>query len=462
MFTMIANIINIGVAIMVNKSLKMAETLDITDFHGGQSNPLISVLLGARSCRNGCNFGLKGLKVEGLNRKFSSLEVWQHFRKSRSLEVWKFRPAVKPVTYIGRKACGLEKQTRRLSWDFISTDFITPFNFLTIKPFNPNALAFTMAEILISLTIIGVIAAITLPALRANINEKAWATQRKALYSRMSQAISTLPNLNGYGIGSNNAETNSKATLTFINNGLNSVLKINNICDSTELAKCGISNEIVTMSGLKINFPKRLSELNSTFTSTYTNKNGSYTNPQKDTNTIVAAFETENGESVAVFYNPLCLYSDKSPDLISVNGESQWYSQTIMCANFIFDLNGLKGPNKVGKDIGFITAFYPSDSILVAPVTINKNAKIGNSELMTQTDATKVCTTFEKGSRIPNIHEIIAIFINKQILGIEPWSGAFWSGSATSSSTAWNVGFAGGLMYERAKSIKIYVRCVKR
>ena len=40
--------------------------------------------------------------------------------------------------------------------------------------------AFTMAEILLSLTIIGVVAAITLPSLTGNINERTWNTQRKA------------------------------------------------------------------------------------------------------------------------------------------------------------------------------------------------------------------------------------------------------------------------------------------
>ena len=43
--------------------------------------------------------------------------------------------------------------------------------------------AFTMAEILLSLTIIGVVAAITLPSLTGNINERTWNTQRKALYA---------------------------------------------------------------------------------------------------------------------------------------------------------------------------------------------------------------------------------------------------------------------------------------
>ena len=61
------------------------------------------------------------------------------------------------------------------------------------------SVAFTMAEILLSLTIIGVVAAITLPSLTGNINERTWSTQRKALYSRMSQAVSLMSQVRGYG-----------------------------------------------------------------------------------------------------------------------------------------------------------------------------------------------------------------------------------------------------------------------
>ena len=49
--------------------------------------------------------------------------------------------------------------------------------------------AFTLAEVLITLTIIGIIAAMVIPSLMADINEKAFDTQRKALYARFSQAI---------------------------------------------------------------------------------------------------------------------------------------------------------------------------------------------------------------------------------------------------------------------------------
>lgn len=41
-----------------------------------------------------------------------------------------------------------------------------------------------------------------------------------------------------------------------------------------------------------------------------------------------------------------------------------------MCANFIYDLDGSKGPNAVGKDIGVLTAMYPSDAVVVAPVPL--------------------------------------------------------------------------------------------
>ena len=130
-------------------------------------------------------------------------------------------------------------------------------------------LAFTMAEILLSLTIIGVVAAITLPSLTGNINERTWNTQRKALYARFSQAISLMPAINGYGTlkevtdsttGSTSIEDN--AAETFVTAGLSKVLKINNICDNDHLTDCGISSKITTLGGIQIDIPKTMQELN--------------------------------------------------------------------------------------------------------------------------------------------------------------------------------------------------------
>ena len=167
-----------------------------------------------------------------------------------------------------------------------------------------------MAEILLSLTIIGVVAAITLPSLMGNINERTWNTQRKALHARMSQAIAMMPQLNGYGTYTTDADgsvTADTAAEAFVTEGLSKVLKINNICGADNLADCGIPVSInigntsiksvpSAVNSTPINFPTKLSELNSML---YKNSGFKYA-------TKVAAFETQNGESVAVFYNPNC------------------------------------------------------------------------------------------------------------------------------------------------------------
>ena len=164
-------------------------------------------------------------------------------------------------------------------------------------------IAFTMAEILLSLTIIGVVAAITLPSLTGNINERTWNTQRKALYARFSQAIALMPSLNGYGTlkeetdsaGSTSIE--DTAAETFVTAGLSKVLKINNICDSEHLEDCGIPSKITTYNGSVLSsLPHTVLELNSFFSRSTENHINNYS----FLDTKVAAFETANGESIAV------------------------------------------------------------------------------------------------------------------------------------------------------------------
>lgn len=329
-----------------------------------------------------------------------------------------------------------------------------------------NIKAFTMAEILISLTIIGIIAAITLPVLVGSINEKAWANQRKALYSRMTQAISLMPSLNSYGnfIGewADCVVTPTKDTAAerFVTDGLAKVLKINNICsipvsttDSAdrhkELAKCGIHDKLTNMENSKIPFPTKLSELNSAFTGV--------NNPQHHIDTSAAAFETSNGESLAVFYNPYCM---------SDSGSTGWhFSQPVMCANFIYDLNSKKGPNKVGKDIGFITVLYPIDSEVVAPMPLHINAKniSDGGWQMPQTMAAAACRVQDKNSRVPNRDELAALWYNFALFGIERGATSYyWSNSLVSEDYAWIVGRNNGAWEKHERITYFQVRCVER
>ncbi len=268
--------------------------------------------------------------------------------------------------------------------------------------------AFTMAEILLSLTIIGVVAAITLPSLMANINERTWNTQRKALYARMSQAIAMMPQLNGYGTltedesGSVTADT---AAETFLTEGLSKVLKINNICDSEHLADCGVVTSYTNLAGSARVWPKKLSELNGMFVGY--SASFAYTNYfYSQANTKAAAFETQNGETITLFYNPYCH---------EIGGLESWSpSQSGMCANFIYDLNGNKGPNTVGKDIGFITALYSVDSVVVvAPMPFVMN----DASTSEYSIAKSMCSAINPESRVPNKDELLALFYNSSFLG---------------------------------------------
>ncbi len=276
-----------------------------------------------------------------------------------------------------------------------------------------------MAEILLSLTIIGVVAAITLPSLTGNINERTWNTQRKALYSRISQAISLMPSLNGYGIGATEELTTKNATQTFITEGLAKVLKINNICDTEHLNDCGITDKKITPVKLggaavsPIQIPTTLHDLNSLFNvSTALGGESQWTLSYSQVNTEVAAFETVNGESVVVYYYPNCGFNTYSSD----TNHYRELIQPTMCVNFMFDLNGKKGPNTIGKDIGFMTGFYPTDTIIVQP---NPIAYVKDSDSSYVGRLNQICKNkVSEESRIATKEELMSIFVNKSLMPV--------------------------------------------
>ncbi len=324
--------------------------------------------------------------------------------------------------------------------------------------------AFTMAEILLSLTIIGVVAAITLPSLTGNINERTWNTQRKALYARFLQAISLMPALNGYGMltedesGSITADT---ATETFVTAGLSQVFKINNICDNEHLPDCGITTSFTNMAGSRETMPTTLFELSSDFANAVVN---SYT--YSTINTKAAAFETQNGESILAFYNKSCTASS-----LTSNGDGVTYALTFpeasACLNFIYDLNGNKGPNTVGKDIGVITVFNATDSNVVAPMPFS-SSDAKNGERMHWNTASSICTKENSDSRIPNVDELASMMINNKLINLSS-DGCHWSGTtfATNTNKAWHIcsitGQSGYLSTGNKDNANLYkVRCIRR
>ena len=312
-------------------------------------------------------------------------------------------------------------------------------------------IGFTMAEILLSLTIIGVVAAITLPSLTGNINERTWNTQRKALYARFSQAIALMPSLNGYGTLTEDSSSGASdavdtAAETFITDGLAKVLKINNICDSDHLEDCGIVSSINTTSSA-VDLPLDWLELNSKMI------NASYAGLSLDSHSMInakaAAFETQNGESLVVYYNPSCRGAEERLTAYIVS--------PLICANFIYDLNGSKGPNTVGKDVGFITALYSFDSNVVSPMPVYQT-KTGYYD-----DAVKFCRE-QDNARLPNKEEAISLWVNKKFIPNISTMQFYTSSSPGSANRIiqldGNAGVMGSVFKDETADIS--AQCVKR
>ncbi len=305
--------------------------------------------------------------------------------------------------------------------------------------------AFTMAEILLSLTIIGVVAAITLPSLTGNINERTWNTQRKALYARMSQAISLMSSLNGYGSNEENAAE------TFITSGLSKVLKINNICDYNKLNDCGLASEFIDGGGSKQSLPTQISDLNPgivTVLGTVAVKN-----------TKAAAFETANGESILTFYNPNC--TAENQEVVLNDGDHPgWIVKQHVCVNFIYDLNGQKGPNTLGKDIGAMSVMYSSDSKVVMP--LSPRAVTGR---MSQELAANACRNLDDGQyRLPNLEEVLAVYYNRLIYSNSAFgsNNIVWTSSSIDANTSYTFGYDWGRKFAYSKGNSLGVFCLKR
>lgn len=176
---------------------------------------------------------------------------------------------------------------------------------------NQRKKAFTLAEVLITIAIIGIVAAITIPALMNNTNDKELIAAFKKTYSTLSQVAQQVKNDSG---GSILGECSSAPSggIYCIRDDFANYLSVAKKCDwaSTEkpLSECqGTGNWLKYSASGTIN------------------------------NSSGTALLLNNGVTV-IF---------------------QWYSSTCTgtdgtCAQIMVDVNGFKGPNQVGRDFYYM------------------------------------------------------------------------------------------------------------
>ncbi len=292
--------------------------------------------------------------------------------------------------------------------------------------------AFTLAEVLLTIGIIGVVAALTLPTIINETRDKEYAAARKKALATIGEAV-RLITIHGDIRYAENAQD-------FVENYLKKQLQMIKTCDNNNLRDCGIEtnpNKMISLAEKKMTMPTKISEL----------AVGMSSGDAIDPSSTSYGFVMANGYSVNLFYNPSCM---------SDNKDANHWGQDRVCVNAIYDMNGLGQPNEVGKDIGFVTIMYPDvRTTAVAPDVHKRNAQ-GASFY----NAGVSCTTLDKEYTLPNRDELLAMYFNGNLLGIT--SGYYWSASEASAELGWGQGFGNGGRYRNAKSDVGGVRCVRR
>lgn len=267
--------------------------------------------------------------------------------------------------------------------------------------------AFTLAEVLITLGIIGVVVALIMPTV---INK----TKDKQYKAARDKALSTIGNAskNIAVQGNMNDAQNAK---DFVNNILRSQIAIAKTCENDELENCGIPAKYKSLDGYEISMPKRAKDV----WAMPVGSRGEYKS---------YGFLTGDGYAYNLFYFPECI--EKNLSLLTTGSFS-------VCVNAIYDMNGLRGPNQTGKDIGVVTVFYPNETVqAVAPM--NEIVHLRNSDFE-YPEAQRFCT--EKGKRLPNFEEGVSIVFNQGLVGGVDYNG-MWALSTDGPRVILPNGFA--------------------
>ncbi len=186
---------------------------------------------------------------------------------------------------------------------------------------NKSETAFTLAEVLITLSVIGIVAALTIPSMIENHNNKAWKTAKDLWDKKLVEATRQM-NIDGVMTGV------ASSTEDYMNY-FKKYVKVIKTCENDKLENCYATKFVQT--GDK----ETEVEVNSLTTAS---KLG-----QKNWNTNTMGFVIADGTTVVMAYNPNC----SSVDPFSQEGQSG----QVGCMSMLIDVNGKKGPNRVGDDI---------------------------------------------------------------------------------------------------------------
>lgn len=336
---------------------------------------------------------------------------------------------------------------------------------------NLRKCGFTLAEVLITLSVIGIVSALTIPELVKNMNNYAFGKSKEVTLAKITEATNEMKSndvLSGYT--SNDA---------FVSE-FQKYMKVTKRCDSSTIANC-FAPKIKTTTGTTVD----TTTLTTGTTLGANNISG---------NTI--AMMLANGTTMLFTLRDATKVGTSCDRIDPVDN----HANTTGCLSFLYDINGFAGPNIMGKDIATVNAtvstcdgakvgalcLYTED--LVADSTYSYIASgsaayndlkdrglitQGNSGFAQDYWAGAVYACDQKGMRLPTKDELNAIYKDAcggsgvcKNPGQRTTKGftadIYWSSTECNALGAWFQDFGFGTQYsDNAKSYQGRVRCVK-
>ena len=225
----------------------------------------------------------------------------------------------------------------------------------TDKPCHPEAQrAFTLAEVLITLGIIGIVAALTLPAFISNVQGRIQAKRVENINQKLSKVTDKMAVQSGL-IG-------YPDTMAFVQE-MKKHMSIAKVCDNSHLSECWGTTEV----DVGKDKPWEISK-------TKTAKTLKIGEPDNWADTV--GIVTADGTPMILSYDKNCNFDPNNAGL--QYNQSSGKSNSLACLSGVFDWNGGAKPNKLGDDVltlgvasglGSSCAFEVNGTCYTAPFT---------------------------------------------------------------------------------------------
>ncbi len=220
-------------------------------------------------------------------------------KRCKELECLDAKMRRSKVCYRGKSSIQWRKGNRTSVVEMNQNSFIDKVYSLFTSHFSFKKAAFTLAEVLITLGIIGVVAAMTMPSLIQNYQEKATVTKLKKCYSLVSQAYVSILNDEG----------------------------------GSDTLQAGDDLEMMEKFGKYLKYQKTCGRNKGCFPNvTYKSVTGNGYNKWEDDTTYRSRAILTDGTLIMFNLNALR------------NNSDNFYAQIYV------DINGFKGPNQLGRD----------------------------------------------------------------------------------------------------------------